>query len=146
MKSPHVDSVERWRDYKTETWYPEQKNHVYDHIEPARLPSCRQALKWYQNGQQLFCSKNHKFAWTCNLSSRKGGTAETTCDSCRQLLGSRKSGFDILAPRIRQASYVTPVLFTWFGSSDFCLFHIVKNSKGFRYIKKTSFSSACKQF
>jgi hypothetical protein len=37
----HVDSVERWRDHKTETWYSEQKMHVYNHVESERLRSYR---------------------------------------------------------------------------------------------------------
>jgi hypothetical protein len=37
ITTSHVDSVERWRDHKSETWYPEQIIHVHDHMESHGL-------------------------------------------------------------------------------------------------------------
>jgi hypothetical protein len=84
-------------------------------MESVQLSCYWQIPKWYQNEQQLFYDKDPKSAWTSDLSSRKGGTSETTCGSYRQLLSSHKSGFDILARRARHAPHTTPILFTWFS-------------------------------
>jgi hypothetical protein len=49
---------------------------------------------------------------TNDLFSRKGAAWETTCDSCRQLLCSHKSGFNILAWRTQCSPHATPTVFT----------------------------------
>jgi hypothetical protein len=86
-----------------------------------------------------FMHKNLKSAWTSDLSSRKGGASKTNCGSYRQLLGWHESGFDILARRTQHALYATRYSLD-LTSSNFYLFPTMKeNSKGFRYVKMTSF-------
>jgi hypothetical protein len=109
---------------------------VHNHMEPARLPCYRQAPKWYQNEQRLFCIKDSKFVWISDFFSKKSGASEMTCSSCRQLLGSYKSGFDILARRTRHAPHATSTLFAQFDLQQFLL--IFSNERKTRKDSSTS--------
>jgi hypothetical protein len=80
-----------WRFCREITWsqswdmISRAKIHIYNHMKSVRLPCCRQAPKWYQNEQRLFCDKNIKSAWTSDLFLRKDGHQKwlvTHVDNC----------------------------------------------------------------
>jgi hypothetical protein len=115
ITTSHVDAIEKWCDHKTETWYSEQRIHVYNHMESQRLLCCRQTPKSYQNEQSLFHDKSICSARTNSLFSRKSAACKTIQGSSRQLLCSHKSGFTRLVWRTQYSPHAIPIVFTWSG-------------------------------